>query len=175
MFADKRYLRVHNRPVLLVYCPGAIPDPRRWADAWRNEAQRIASTDLYLALVQSVNEGVSDPRARGFDAAVEFPPHWLRAHDMTPHVQQRRPGFRGGVLDYISCAQDALARQRPAYTLFRGVMPGWDNTARGQDLANVFVNAEPANYERWLREAIRITRQWHAGDERLVFINAWNE
>src|SRR5262249_48390297 len=154
VFADRRYVRVRDRPLFVVYCPGAIPDARRWTDTWRNEAEHAGLPNLYLALVQSVNEGVSDPRARGFDAAIEFPPHWLRARDMTPYIDQRRSGFRGSVLDYVSCAQDALARQRPAYKLFRGVMPGWDNTARGQDSSNVFVNAEPVNYERWLREVL---------------------
>ena len=86
-----------------------------------------------------------------------------------------RRGFQGDVLDYVSCAQNALARPRPAYRLFRGVMTGWDNTARVPDIARCFVNAEPANYERWLAAAAAQTREWHDGDERIVFVNAWNE
>ena len=42
-----------------------------------------------------------------------------------------------------------LARPAPGYPLFRGMMPGWDNTPRVQDRAHCFVNAEPANYARW--------------------------
>jgi len=172
---DARYVRVNGCPLVLVYCPSAIPDPAHWADVWRREAQRDGHADLHLALVQSVNQQEMDPRAIGFDSAVEFPPHWTRSNELTPALAQRRPGFRGAVLDYVSCAQSALARERPAYRLFRGVMPGWDNTPRGQDTSRCFVNAEPANYARWLGGVVAQTRAWRAGDERLVFINAWNE
>ncbi|MEO5702028.1 MAG: glycoside hydrolase family 99-like domain-containing protein [Casimicrobiaceae bacterium] len=175
VLADPRYLRITGRPVVLVYCVSALPDPRRWADTWRRAAQQAGHPDLYLALVQSVNETGGDPRPIGFDAAVEFPPHLFAMDELTAGVSGVRPGFRGVIFDYIACARHGLARPRPDYTLLRGAMPGWDNTARGQDTANAFVNAEPANYERWLRGIVATTRAWHSGDERLVFINAWNE
>lgn len=174
-FADARYIRIDGRPLLLVYCASAIPDPRQWADVWRKLARSAGHPDLYLALVQSVNQAVTEPDAIGYDAAVEFPPHWTRSQALTAEVPQARPGFRGAVLDYISCAQHALARPQPEYSLFRGIMPGWDNTSRGQDTSNCFVNAEPANYERWLRGVVERTRTHRAGDERIIFVNAWNE
>ena len=58
--------------------------------------------------------------------------------------------------------------------MFRGIMPGWDNTPRGQDRSQVFVNAEPAKYGRWLSVLVARAR---ASRERapLIFVNAWNE
>ena len=172
---DRRYVRVGGRPLLLVYCPGAIPDPRRWAEAWRDEARRAGLPDLYLACVQSVHQPPDDPRRIGYDAAVEFPPHWTRSNVLTQAVVGRRAGFRGEVLDYVSCAREMLARPRPAYPLYRGVMPGWDNTPRGQDSSHCFVNAEPANYERWLRALVVQARASRPEEERVIFVNAWNE
>jgi hypothetical protein len=138
-------------------------------------ARDAGHPDLYLALVQSVNQTTMDPSAIGYDAAVEFPPHLTLSREIAPDPNGVRQGFRGDVLDYVSCAQNALARPRPDYRLFRGVMTGWDNTARVPDIARCFVNAEPANYERWLAAAAAQTREWHDGDERIVFVNAWNE
>ncbi|MDQ6621600.1 MAG: glycoside hydrolase family 99-like domain-containing protein [Pseudomonadota bacterium] len=172
---DRRYVRVNGRPLLLVYNAAALPDPRRWTAVWREEAQRAGLPGLYLSLVHSVHQTEQDPRPSGFDAAVEFPPHLLQIQNVTGAIAGVRAGFRGRVLDYIATARYALSRTQPGYTLFRGVMPSWDNTARGQDTANCFVNAEPANYERWLRGAVDVTRRWHAGEERIVFVNAWNE
>jgi lipopolysaccharide biosynthesis protein len=51
----------------------------------------------------------------------------------------------------------------------------WDNTARRADGApTIFINGTPARYERWLS---RLCQQAKSRDkeERLVFINAWNE
>jgi lipopolysaccharide biosynthesis protein len=66
-------------------------------------------------------------------------------------------------------------RNQRQYRLFRGVMPSWDNTARRQERGTIFVNATPKSYYRWLHPIIRETRARYGGEERLVFINAWNE
>ncbi len=168
-------MRVGERPLLLVYCANAIPDSRRWTGIWRDEARRAGLPGLYVASVESVHQPPADPRPLGYDAAVEFPPHWTRSNVLTDAIAGKRAGFRGEVLDYVSCAQGMLARPRPAYPLFRGIMPGWDNTPRGQDRAHCFVNAEPANYERWLRALVAEVRARPREDERLIFVNAWNE
>ena len=37
------------------------------------------------------------------------------------------------------------------------------------------LNGTPENYEYWLSEALRKTKEDYPHEERLVFINAWNE
>lgn len=61
------------------------------------------------------------------------------------------------------------------YPFFRTAMPSWDNTARRQNASNIFLNAEPEYYERWLKRLVDETRWFRQSDERLVFVNAWNE
>src|SRR5204862_305743 len=83
LLADARYLRINGRPLLLVYCAQALPDPRRWFGIWREQAKRAGHPDLYLAGVESVHQAPGDPRGAGLDAAGEFPPHWTRSDDVT--------------------------------------------------------------------------------------------
>jgi len=64
---------------------------------------------------------------------------------------------------------------RPDFKLFRGLLPSWDNTARQQDKPSTFVGSSPELFQYWLEHAIEQTRLRHRGDERLIFINAWNE
>ena len=68
-FADRRYVRIDGKPLFLVYCADAIPDPERWAAIWRGAARDAGHPDLYLALVQSVNQKTMDPSTIGYDAA----------------------------------------------------------------------------------------------------------
>jgi lipopolysaccharide biosynthesis protein len=63
----------------------------------------------------------------------------------------------------------------PPYVFFRGVMPSWDNTARRQDSGHIFLDSSPEAYAHWLESAAEWTARMHLGDERLLFINAWNE
>jgi lipopolysaccharide biosynthesis protein len=115
------------------------------------------------------------PGELGFDAGVEFPPHSTEVNTLTDQVEKLNPKFTGDVWDYISAAQYAIARPLPPFPLFRGVMAGWDNTPRLQNIGQVFVNAHPENYRRWLATMIAQTRNARPEGERIVFINAWNE
>ncbi len=85
------------------------------------------------------------------------------------------PKFNGQVYDYPGTAVHYTTRRPPGYRLFRTVMPGWDNTARRQDDAHIFADSSPGAYQAWLECVLQQTREQHFGDERLVFINAWNE
>jgi GT2 family glycosyltransferase len=171
-FQDGRYIRVNGRPLLLVYRPQLLPDVARTIAIWRQLASEAGFGDLYLAAVQSFDaEWNVDPRPSGFDAAVEFPPHGLA-------VPMARPrGFRGAArfFDYEESAERFMMRPVPQYPLLRTVMPSWDNSPRRQERADIFLNASPEVYGRWLQTIVRQTRQLRFGDERLLFINAWNE
>ena len=68
-----------------------------------------------------------------------------------------------------------LNKPQASYKRFRCVTPGWDNSARRTANATIFYGSTPTRYERWLRAAIRSTLDTFEGDERIVFVNAWNE
>ena len=173
LFRDVRYIRVHGRPLLLVYRANLLPDPRRATEIFRSVARASGEAEPYLAMVHV--PGMPPPDSWGFDAGVEFPPHSMEVQRLTDHIDRLNPQFDGDVWDYVSAARYAIGRPLPDFPLFRGVMVGWDNTPRLQDNAQIFVNSHPENYRRWLSAAIAQTRQTRPAGERIVFINAWNE
>ena len=61
------------------------------------------------------------------------------------------------------------------YTLYRTVVPSWDNTARTRSNAMIFNNSSPELYQEWLENVIKYTKKNFTKDNRFVFINAWNE
>ncbi len=173
VFADRRYIRVDGRPLLIVYKPDVIPDLARTAAVWREECVRAGVGDPYLCVAWASWQG--DPRVYGFDAAVEFPPHGTAAENLTPHTAIINPAFEGLVLSYRNYVAQLMMRPRPDFTLFRTVIPAWDNTARRQDRGTTFVGSSPEVFGYWLERVLAQTRLRHRGDERLVFVNAWNE
>lgn len=176
-FKDPRYIRVREMPLLLVYRAGELPDPRMTARIWREEAIAAGLPGLYLCRVESMSEAVlqQDPAQIGFDAACEFPPHGIRVTKANIPTPGLDPDFTGFIYDYAEVARDYAARPMPAYRRFRGVMPSWDNTARTGRRAHLGINSNPEAYRAWLETAVNRTRADTPGDERLVFINAWNE
>ncbi len=173
---DPRYVRIHGKPLVIVYRLGQLPEPRRTADLWREYCVNAGIGEIYLAYVQSFERMPmgDDPSLYGFDAAIEFPPHRypVQAELSQPLINTE---YQGVLFDYVQTSENFIRRTWPTYKLFKGVMPSWDNTARRQDVSHVFVGATPERYEYWLRQVVEQTRRFHFGDERLVFINAWNE
>ena len=173
-FSDPRYIRVEGKPILLVYRINLIPDPQRAVEIWRAECRSMGIGEIFLVAVQSF--GISDPRPFGFDAAVEFPPSYLgQAEIGKDSVSVTNPKFKGRIFDYNTAARLMINRQHQGYVAFKAVMPAWDNTARRQNEAHIFINSSPAAYQGWLEKAISYTERWLPEDKRLIFVNAWNE
>ena len=93
---------------------------------------------------------------------------------MSPSISN--PNFAGGIIDYVKVIAQSAHRPAPAFKLFRGIMPSWDNTARRQDTPTIVMNARPDLYGAWL-SYLRAYARSESPDEsnRFIFINAWNE
>lgn len=174
IFSHENYIHVGGRPLLVVYRAELLPQPketvRRWKDYYRNNGL----PEPYLVAAQ-VFGFRGDPEVYGFDAAVEFPPNTLPIQPMNQAYQPLNSGFDGRFYDYEDLFRNMLDREDPEYTLFKTVMPSWDNTARRLDSPTIFVNATPERYRQWLEEVIRFTRENYPPSRRFAFINAWNE
>jgi lipopolysaccharide biosynthesis protein len=173
---DPRYLRVRGRPVLLVYRPQLLPDPKATAARWRSWCQSNGIGEIYL--IETLAFERTPPADLGFDAATEFPPLNMWPPPI-PEISKNLRGapFEGQVLDgtaFGRSEQDFTFEV--TYPLFRGVCPSWDNTARRGPAATILAGTSPPSYRDWLTDAVTDTaRRFGDPDERLVFVNAWNE
>jgi GT2 family glycosyltransferase/glycosyltransferase involved in cell wall biosynthesis len=170
---DPRYIRVNDRPLLLVYRVTHLPNPVHAAEVWRTICRNEGIGEICLAAVGSF--GLRDPRPLGFEVGVEFPPHGAtEMATIEGSLHGLDPGFAGNVYDYGRCAARELGR-RTDYPRFRGLMVGWDNTARWGKRATIFHDASPKIYEQWLRGLLMQAAEASAPYPPLVFVNAWNE
>ncbi len=173
MLEDPRYLRVDRKPVIVIYRADLMQDPQDTAAVWRDEAKRAGLGEIHLCAVRFRTD---DPRPLGFDAAIEFPPHHFPAPEITHKLDHVHPEFTGRVLDWRAGVDELIQNPLKAdYRLYRGVNPGWDNTARRMSNATIFAGATPEQYEAWLRSCINIKQPEDGTRDNLVFINAWNE
>lgn len=170
---DRRALKVDGKPMLLVYRPHLLPDARATATRWRSWCRDNGIGEIHLAYVQGFER--PDPRDIGFDAAVEFPPNMSNPRDIGGQQRLLNPDFRGDVRDWRELADDMGSRPLPAYTLYPGVNPGWDNEARRSGKGRIYLHASPRGYRDWLARTIHQRLKGVPANQRMVFINAWNE
>ncbi|WP_395646260.1 glycoside hydrolase family 99-like domain-containing protein [Terricaulis sp.] len=169
------YIRINGKPLLVIYRPGLFPDFKRTAERWRRACRIAGIGEIYIAMVETFEHALTypSPRAWGCDATIEFPPAGMSE---PMNVSKRlNPRYTGTVCDYHRVVRRYLREPLPGHTRFRAAMPSWDNTARRQDTSYVFQGATPGAFQAWLEGVIEQTRLQNFGDERIVFVNAWNE
>lgn len=173
---DPRYIRVNGAPLVMVYRAKAIPDAAAWFRIWKNYAAEHGIPDLHICVVDFYD--IKTAKQVGADALVEFPPHKFNGPETRPSrpLKMTNSEFKGGVLDYARIVARSANRPESNERLYRGVMPGWDNTARRQNTPTIVIKSSPRKYEEWLRFLrVQAAVDHTDADHRLIFLNAWNE
>jgi lipopolysaccharide biosynthesis protein len=195
-FKDPRYIKVNNKPLLLIYRTDNIPDLKERIADWKHITRKYGFDDLYLCSVRSNfnKDHERDVIDMGFDAVVEFQPYAKDFPSMSLLVLLRLAASRlinkliallklestiplfneNIVIRYDKVADNAMNKPHPAaYKKFPCVFPSWDNSARKR-VANIIQNTDVTKYAEWLMNALQRIKNY-TDDERIVFINAWNE
>jgi hypothetical protein len=169
---NKNYLQHDGKCILLIYRPNIIPNCAEMIERWRV----IAAKDrIQLYVLGCETFGFNTPELYGLDGTVEFPPHNIQVPivEDTAFYDKKNDA---NVHDYEDFVVSSIYRPKPPYKKYRGVIAGWDNTPRRPSGGGtVFVNSSPLAYEGYLRAICAQTRANIPGDDRFVFINAWNE
>lgn len=172
-FQDSRYIRVDEKPFLIVYRPQHFPDACKTLDIWREHCRSIGIGEIHICA--ALTHGNENYKQYGFDSGVEFPPHNLGPTNVNEQLSCFN-AFKGNIFQYATIADNYLNRTYDAENpdVFKTVFPSWDNTARTKERALVILNGDPDNYEFWLSSTIDQAKRKKNKDQ-LVFINAWNE
>lgn len=174
LLRDARYIRMNGKPLVIVYRPSILPDAAATVSRWRDYCRREGIGEIFMGMVQF---DVDDPNRFGFDVAIEFPPHKLARNlpAINATVEGLEPAFQGTIIDYQAVVARARHVVEGEYPLFRGVFPAWDNEARKPGRGYLFHGSTPARYRRWLEHSMEYARRNPVENEKVVFVNAWNE
>lgn len=175
-FNDTRYIKIDEKPVLIVYRIELFPNPEDTIVRWRKWMEDHGYKGIYLIGAQGF--ACKNPTKYGLDAAVEFPPNGMYKYNyISSQVSFKNPNFKGNIVDYSYYVNNKLylKEDKEKYNLFKTIIPSWDNTPRRGNKSTIFYNSSPELYKQWLKDIIIYTKTKKNKDEQFVFINAWNE
>ena len=175
-FNDTRYIKIDEKPVLIVYRIELFPNPEDTIVRWRKWMEDHGYKGIYLIGAQGF--ACKNPTKYGLDAAVEFPPNGMHKYNyISSQVSFKNPNFKGNIVDYSYYVNNKLylKEDKEKYNLFKTIIPSWDNTHRRGNKSTIFYNSSPELYKQWLKDIIIYTKTKKNKDEQFVFINAWNE
>lgn len=192
-FKDDRYIKINGLPLFLIYRPDHIPSAKKYFDKWRKMAREAGLSGLYICAVKNGFVELEDGKIleQGYDAIVDFQPNRRDfpvassnsqaavdlARKLLPDtIYQTLKNNVSAVnrVDYKSLVSGMLKKKWPQnYRKYPCVFPSWDNTAR-RKTPTIIQNLDPHEYGRWLEYALKSVSAYPE-NEKIVFINAWNE
>jgi len=187
-FKDKRYIKVDNKPVLLIYRPELIKQVKDTIHLWNEKAKRAGFSGVYFINMESTPKSKGNGlKEDGFDAAMDFQPNWgnlprSRKQSRLSRGLKRYLGipYRSTYhIDRVMSYEEYVDNekfnfQKNPYKTYPTVVPSWDNSARRKTKAFIFHGSTPKLYGKWLDFVLKKFKPY-SEEENFVFINAWNE
>jgi len=178
-FTDKRYIRLDNKPFIIIYRPALLPNIAQTLQTWRDYAA-TQGMELHIGFMKTFDYKEED--AALFDCAIDFQPHTFNmpAKVLMPlevRLKKRlgfgRSAYHNNRVYSYSEYVDAMIGDTAAMpdNIYPGITPGWDNSARRKKDALIITGSTPEHYGRWLEHIANKYKQ----KDTFLFINAWNE
>jgi lipopolysaccharide biosynthesis protein len=181
VFGDSRYIRINNRPVFAIYRPNDLPHASRTLDVIRKACARKGIADPYFVATNSRKV----KQTYLYDAILNFEPQLGMLKDAFKEGFLIRRVLRNTVKFHVFNGKfkiydyeevHKLMRSRPiTENMFPCIFVGWDNTPRRREKGIIFQNQNVRTFGESLRFATQKVANRKNVDERIVFINAWNE
>lgn len=190
---DERYIKMDEKPLVVIYKPNLISCVNEMLDCWNNLA--IANglkglTFAYQHLDFDIQKNKDDSR---FEYNIEYQPAYAQ-YDITKNVhpvlkkikryitpvfdkfkinitQIREPGLL--IRDYDEVWKAVLEHRPVNEKCIPGAFVDWDNTPRRNTRGSVFKGASPEKFKKYMTIQIRRAKEVYHKD--YIFIFAWNE
>lgn len=194
VFKDKRYIKINGFPLFLIYRTDTIKNISETILKWNNKAIEEGFPGIYFCAVRSNFNNLKDEDSisNGFSAVVDFQPsvkdykkinnfkkvgrHFkIITNKIFLKLYPKLNLFTTIRISYDELINNSLSRiEKCNYKIFPCIIPNWDNSPRKHN-SIVIQNDSPSNYGRWLEAACKFVIKRYKPEERIIFINAWNE
>lgn len=178
-FKDERYIKVNNKPVMLIYTTSKLEKCDEMVEYWNNYLKEEGFAGIYIAETLSMYQ--IEPSLKNSSAQVEFEPLYT-----TKKIKDTESFFKRGInwirrrIPFSCPLMDAKkywmeienAKRNSKKEIFLGTFPRWDNSPRRGRKGFIFKNADPQAFEQHLT---KLYKKAVHNKHRFIFLNAWNE
>lgn len=174
-FKDKRYIKIDNKPVFLIYRTSSIPNCEKMIEFWNNMCIDNGFEGIYL--IETMNSFQNKSYVSNSSAVVEFEPMLTIRHYLPIYIQAKRfIKKKLSILDKLDYEYvwNRVINKNIDYgkKRFLGAFVSWDNTARKGRKGLVLTNFNNKIFrEKLIKQLDRSKRN----KDDFIFINAWNE
>lgn len=182
-FKDKRYLKVDNKPIFLIYDPLAIPDISDFINIWNTLAKENGLEGIHF---------VGNCRGRditpnmilklGFDAVTTNRMYKAESEVVGSTWRRRLLSLLGWKLggislmkfDYEKVMKHMNDPEDYNENYYPTILPGYDRTPRAGRAAIIYSNPNPNAFRSHVRDVLQYVKEKDQ-NHKIIFLKSWNE
>ena len=177
-FKDNRYVKIDDKPILIIYRTEQFPHFERMFEFWDREIKKLGFEGIFI--IETLSKYQKSPKCKNSNGVLEFEPMFTIGSNNVITTLLKK--YSRKLLQFIYSTsykeydydkvwnkiinRDHLYRGKK---YFRGAFTDWDNTPRFGNKSISFKNVTPGKFAYYLSELSNRT------SSEFIFINAWNE
>jgi len=178
-FKDRRYIRVDNKPVFLVYDPKSLPDVSEFITLWQKLARENNLEGIHFIANTHQIDDIERFMESGFDAVnilrfFHFMKHELSLFERAKMKFSRIILKRGHSYDYALAARHFQGEEDKLDYCYPSIIPNWDHSPRSGRQGHIFVNSNPQAFKTHVKKVFEQIRH-KTPEHRIVLLKSWNE
>jgi hypothetical protein len=174
-FLDKRYLRVDDKPLFMIYKPLDLPDINYFIEVWNNLAIKNGLKGIFF-VGQSVSVSeISEMKLFNLDAI-----NIVRLGFAELQLQSKYNRLIKKFLkiprkvEYKDVIRYFIGEEEYDDYFFPTIIPNWDHSPRSGTHALILHNSSPELFEEHILDVKNIL-QTKSSNRQIAFVKSWNE
>ncbi|MDD7792774.1 glycosyltransferase WbsX family protein [Clostridium sp. 'White wine YQ'] len=182
-FNDKRYIKIGNKPMMVIYDAKDIECWEQMKMLWDSLAKNEGWDGLFYVNTLKHEDDVAISNKYKFDAQFEYQPTFAlgksRKFDYSKWYNFKRVLYKEYLDRPLICDYDRVWKRilsqnlNNRITTYLGAYNDWDTTARWGKKGIIHKGSSPEKFERYLQKLIEKSNSY-SGSE-FIFVTAWNE
>jgi GT2 family glycosyltransferase len=180
LFRHPKYIRINGNAVLIMKNIASHAGAARIIEQLRSLCAKAGLPNAYIIAVEDSqsNEMPTMPEAL-LDATIRYPLQDSFADEITPtdtssETETSRVDLYAKLMQACCFPNGNSKNDNPAQ-YYNCVFTGWHTNSRDMSVSPKLIEGSAGYYRAWLESAIKQARREKFGDERMVFIHAWND
>lgn len=179
-FKDKRYFRVKDKPLFLIYDAPGIPDVDQFISRWNELAVENNLAGVFFVAQADDVAGVNRLEQYKFDAinlSLHNLPFGGQQTSFLARIKRYSKTLLTGmpnIRDYGSAIKSLYDPVMNKENVFPSLIPNFDHTPRSGKFGKVYLNSSPEKFGEHVRMILQNVKHKDP-DYQVVFLKSWNE
>ena len=178
-FNDKRYIRVDNKPLFLIYAPFDIPQFSDFILLWQKLAKENGLAGIHFVANTHNAKDIEILKSKGFDAVnMNRLFHPISQEFSIPYrifSKIMRIVFKyGRFLDYQILSKNFHGKEDSLNYVYPSIFPNWDHSPRSGREGHIYINSSPEAFKSHVKTALQYVNH-KPNQHQILFLKSWNE